>query len=185
MFIFSLPMEQVYMYILLAAGALTVLYVFFGDIADPGDALPVFSPTVILAFITFSAAIGFLLEVATEFNEWSVLGIAAMAAVLLDILLYFFILLPLSSAEASIAYSDESLPGQVAKVILPIPVDGYGEVVLETYAGMISKRATGYDNEAISQDEKVLIIEVNEGTLYVRAYEPLDFTKKIKLTRGI
>ena len=109
---------------------------------------------------------------------------AAMAAVVLDLLLYLFILLPLSSAESSIAYSDESLLGQVANVIIPIPVDGYGVVVLETYAGMISKRAAGYDNEAIGQDQKVLIIEVNEGTLYVQAYEPLDFTKEMKMTRG-
>ena len=185
MMIFGLPMEQLYMYILLAAGALTVFYVFFGDIADMGEALPIFNPTVILAFITFGAAIGLLLETATEFNSWSVLGIAAMGSAVLDLLLYFFILLPLSSAESSIAYSEESLPGQVAKVIIPIPVDGYGEVVLETYAGMISKRAAGYDNEAIDQDEKVLIIEVNDGTLYVQAYKPLDFTEKIKLTRGI
>lgn len=185
MIVFGLPMEQLYMYILLVAGGLTVLYVFFGDIADVGEALPVFNPAVILAFVTFGSAIGFLLETATELNEWPVMAIAAGAAVVLDLLLYFFILLPLSSAESSIAYSEESLPGQVANVIIPIPVDGYGEVVLETYAGMISKRAAGYDNEAIGQDQKVLIIEVNDGTLYVQAYEPLDFTKKIKLTRGI
>ena len=185
MMVFGLTMEQLYMYILLGAGALTVLYVFFGDVAGMEEALPMFNPTVILAFITFTAAIGFLLETATEFNEWSVLGIAAMAAAVLDLLLYLFILLPLSFAESSIAYLDESLPGQVANVIIPIPVDGYGEVVLETYAGMISKRATGYDNEAIGQDQKVLIIEVNEGTLYVQTYEPLDLTKGIKPTRGI
>lgn len=185
MLIFGLPMEQIYMYVLLAAGALTVLYVFFGDIADFGEALPMFNPTVVLAFITFGAAIGFLLETATQFNEWSVLMIAAALAAVLDLLLYFFILLPLSSAESSIAYSEDSLPGQVANVIIPIPVDGYGEVVLETYAGVISKRATGYDNEAIGQDQKVLIIEVNDSTLYVQAYEPLDFTKEMKLTRGI
>ena len=185
MMAFGLPIEELYMYILLAAGAVTVLYVFFGDITDVGEALPVLNPTVILAFITFSAAIGLLLETATSFNEWAVLAIAAMSAAVLVLLLYFFILLPLSSAESSIAYSEESLPGQVANVIIPIPVDGYGEVVLETYAGMISKRATGYDNEAIDQDEKVLIIEVNDGTLYVQAYKPLDFTEKIKLTRGI
>jgi len=99
-------------------------------------------------------------------------------AVVLDILLYFFILLPLSSAESSIAYTDESLLGQVAKVIVPIPVDGYGEVVIETYGGIISKRAAGFDNEAIEQDRQVLIIQVNDGTLYVRDYEPMFSNKK-------
>ena len=176
MLIFDLQMERIYMYILLAAGALTVLYVFFGDIAGFGEVLPMFKPTVVLAFIIFGAALGFLLETATQFNEWSILLIAAAVAAVLDLLFYFFILLPLSAAESATAYSEDSLPGQVANVVIPIPVDGYGEVILETYAGAISKRATGYDNEAIGQDQKVLIIEVNDSTLYVQAYKPLDFT---------
>ncbi|MBT2570587.1 hypothetical protein [Planococcus sp. ISL-110] len=178
MLIFSLSMEQLYMYLLLAAGALTVLYVFFGDIADLGEALPVFNLHVILAFITFGSAIGLLLESATELNEWTVLAIAAGVAATLDLFFYVFILVPLSSAESSIAYSEDLLPGQVGRVIIPIPVDGYGEVVLENYAGMISKRATGYDNEAIGQDQKVLIIEVNDGTLYVQAYKPWTLQRK-------
>ncbi|MGK7378941.1 hypothetical protein ACSFXN_13990 [Planococcus sp. 1R117A] len=171
--LFGLSMEQLYMYTLLFAGALTVLYVFFGDIADAGDGLPFFNPTIILAFITLLAAAGYLLEVTTKLDSLAILGIAAVVALLFDILLYFFILLPLSSAESSIAYTDESLLGQVAKVIIPIPVDGYGEVIIETYGGIISKRATGFDNEAIGQDRQVLIIEVKDGTLYVRDYEPL------------
>ncbi|ANU08970.1 hypothetical protein A1A1_10546 [Planococcus antarcticus DSM 14505] len=169
--IFGMQMEQLYMYILLVAGALTVLCVFFGDIVDLRDALPIINPTVILTFITIGSAIGFLLETATEFNEWSVLAISAGFAFVLDLLLYVFILLPLSSVEPTIAYSEESLPGKVADVTIPIPVDGYGEVILETYAGVISKRATGFDNEAIGQDEKVLIVEVSGDTLYVQAWD--------------
>ena len=65
----------------------------------------------------------------------------------------------------------------MGKVIIPIPIDGYGEVVIETYSGMISKRAAGYDNEAIDQERQVLIIEVCDGTLYVRDYEPITFNK--------
>lgn len=176
--IFGLSMEQLYMYTLIIAGALTVLYVFFGDVADTGDAIPFLNPTVILAFVTLLSASGYLLERASDWSSFAILGVSVVIAVILDILLYFFILLPLSSAEASIAYTDDSLLGQVARVIIPIPVDGYGEVVIETYAGMISKRAAGFDNEAIAQDRQVLIIEVNDGTLYVRDYEPVNFDRK-------
>ncbi|MGI2328767.1 hypothetical protein [Planococcus sp. YIM B11945] len=173
--LFGLAMEQLYMYILIIAGAITVLYVFFGDIADGGDAIPFFNPTVILAFFTLAAAAGFLLETLTGIDSLAIIGMSVAIAVLLDFLLYFFVLLPLSSAEASIAYTDESLLGQVARVIIPIPVDGYGEVALETYGGMIAKRAAGFDNEAIGQDQQVLIIEVRDSTLYVREYEPVSF----------
>jgi len=170
--LFSLDVEQVYMYGLLIAGGLTLLYVLFGDMADAGEGLPLLNPAVLLAFFTLFFAIAILLEKASGLNSLSILLISAVASVVLDILFYFFILLPLKSAEASIAYTEESLLGQVAKVIIPIPSDGFGEVVLETYGGMISKRATGYDNEPIAQDEQVLIIEIDDGTLYVREYQP-------------
>lgn len=176
--LFGLAMEQLYMYTLIIAGALTVLYVFFGDIADGGEALPFLNPTVILAFFTLAAATGYLLEIGTGLGSTAIIAIALATAVFLDILLYFFVLLPLSSAEASIAYTEQSLLGQVAKVIVPIPEDGYGEVVMETYGGMIAKRAAGYDNEAIAQDEQVLVIDVKDNTLYVRAYEPVIFNNK-------
>ena len=175
--LFGLSMEQIYMYTLIIAGAFTILYVFFGDIAEAGEAVPFLNPAVILAFFTLAAALGFVLEAATGFSSLTILGIAAAGAVMLDLLLYFFILLPMSSAEASLAYTDDALLGQVGKVIIPIPVDGYGEVVIETYSGMISKRAAGYDNEAIEQERQVLIIEVHDGTLYVRDYEPITFNK--------
>ncbi len=174
--IFGFPMEQLYMYILLLAGALTVLCVFFGEDPESGEVVRVFQPIMIFSFFTFSSAIGFLLKTATIFNEWSVLSIAVLAALLLDFLLYFFILLPFSYASNS--HIEESLSGQVGNVTTPIPVDGYGEVVLETYAGKFSKRATGYSNESFDQNEKVLVLEVSEGTLYVRAYQPMDLVEK-------
>lgn len=170
--LFGLEITQVYLYGLLIAGGLTLLYVLFADVADAGDGFPLLNPAVLLAFFTMFFAVAFLLEKATGLSGITVIAIAVLAGVILDILFYFFILLPLKSAEASIAYTEDSLLGQVARVIVPIPEDGYGEVVLETYAGMISKRATSYDNEPIGQDEQVLIIEIEDGTLYVREYEP-------------
>jgi len=151
-----------------------VLYLFFGDIADGvGEGIPFFNPTVILAFLTFFAALGFIIEIFTSLNSILISIISAVLSLVLDVLLYYFILIPLKSAEVSMAYTEESLGGQVGKVIVPIPVDGFGEVIVETVNGIISKRATSYDNVAIPYDSKVLIVEVAKGTLYVREYEPL------------
>lgn len=176
--LFGVGVEQIYMYGLLIAAGLTLLYVLFGDMADAGEGLPLLNPAVLLAFFTLFFATAFVLEKAGGLNSPSIILISATAAAVLDFLLYFFVLLPLKSAESSIAYTEESLLGQVARVIIPIPVDGYGEVVLETYGGMISKRAAGYDNEPIAQDEQVLIIEIADGTLYVREYEPFVLRNK-------
>ena len=108
-----------------------------------------------------------------------VIIVALVISAILTFLLYFFVLVPLSSAEVSIAYTDESLQGQVGKVIVPIPIDGFGEIVIETVNGLISKRAAGYDNEEIEYEKEVLIIEVENGTFLVKEYEPL------KITRGM
>ena len=92
---------------------------------------------------------------------------------ILTFLLYFFVLVPLASAEVSTAYTNESLQGQVGKVIVPIPTDGYGEIVIETVNGLISKRAAGYDKEEIEYEKQVLIIDIENGTFLVKEYVPL------------
>ncbi len=174
--LFGMPIMQVYLVVLIIAALATVLYLFFGDVAEGiGEVSPLLDPAVVLAFITFTAAVGYLLEFVTGWNSVMILVIALASAFVFDLLLYFFVLVPLRSAEVSLAYTDASLMGQVGKVIVPIPVDGYGEIVIETVNGLISKRAAGYENNAIDYGKEVLIIEVKEGTFIVKEYEPFRF----------
>ncbi|AOV06597.1 NfeD family protein [Sporosarcina ureilytica] len=174
--LFGLPVVQVYLYALIVSGLITILYVFFSDIAEGmGEGSPFLDPAVILSFITFTSAAGYIIELLVEWHSGVVLAVAIAIAIVLDILLYFFVLLPLSSAEVSLAYTDESLMGQVGRVIVPVPIDGYGEIVIETVNGRISKRATGYENAAIDYGKEVLIIEVKNGTFIVKEYEPFRF----------
>ncbi|MDN4606418.1 hypothetical protein [Sporosarcina highlanderae] len=174
--LFGMPVINVYLTVLIIAGLATVLYLFFSDIAEGiGEASPLLDPAVILAFITFTSAVGYILELMTDWNHLFILLISLAAATALDFLLYFFVLLPLKSAEVSLAYTDESLTGQVGKVIVPVPVDGFGEIVIESVNGIISKRAAGYENQPIDYGKEVLIIEVKEGTFIVKEYEPFRF----------
>lgn len=173
-----MAIEQIYLYVLLIMGAATILYVFFGDVIEGiEEGIPFFNPSVIMAFVTLVSATGYVLEVSTSWNSWFILIASVVVGVILDMLLYFFILLPMSSAEVSMAYTDESLAGQVGKVITPIPIDGYGEIVIETVNGLINKRAIGFDNEEIDYGKEVLVIDVKEGTFLVREYEAFDFMK--------
>lgn len=174
--LFGMPIVQVYLFGLIIAGLATLLYIFFSDIAEGvGDASPFLDPAVILAFITFVAAGGYILELVTTWSSGIILVIALVTAFVLDLLLYVFVLLPLKSAEVSISYTDESLMGQVGKVIVPIPIDGFGEIVIESVNGLISKRAAGYENTAIEYGKEVLMIEVKDGTFIVKEYEPFRF----------
>ena len=154
-----MKIEQIFLYGLFIIGLLTILYVLFADAIEGLDA-GIFNPTSILSFLLFICASGFFLLKLTNWNEEVVIIVALVISAILTFLLYFFVLVPLSSAEVSTAYTDESLQGQVGKVIVPIPIDGFGEIVIETVNGIISKRAVGYDNEEIEYEKEVLIIEV-------------------------
>ncbi|KGR78898.1 membrane protein [Ureibacillus manganicus DSM 26584] len=169
---FGIEIQTVYLTTLIVAGCITVLYILFSDALDGVvDGILFFNPSVILAFITITSASGYLLEQFSPMSSLLVLIISSTLSAILSSLLYFFILVPLKSAEVSLAYTEQSLEGQIGKVIVPIPKDGFGEVVIETAAGIISKRATGFDNEAIDYNDEILIIEVKDGTLHVKKYQ--------------
>ena len=174
--LFGLPIVQFYLYALIILALITILYVFFSDIAEGiGEGSPFLDPAVVLSFLTFTAAAGYILELVVSWDSGIILIVALAIAFVLDLLLYFFVLLPLSSAEVSLAYTEASLAGQVGKVIVPVPADGFGEVVIETVNGLISKRASGYENSSIDYGKEVLVIDVKEGTLIVKEYEPFRF----------
>ena len=87
--LFGIEIAQLYMYGLIIAGALTLLYVLFSDMADAGEGLPLLNPAVLLAFFTLFFAIAFLLERVTGMDSLTIMVIAAIAGVVLDILFYF------------------------------------------------------------------------------------------------
>ena len=174
---FGYSLEVIYLTILIVIGCCTVLYLFFADVADASvDGIPFLDPAILLSFITFTAASGYIFEHFSSFTSFIIFVIAIIIASIFTVLLYFFLLVPLRSAEVSLAYTDESLESQVARVIVPIPVDGFGEIVIEGVNGIISKRAASYHNSEIPYDAQVLIIEVRKGTAFVAVYEKEAFT---------
>lgn len=173
MTLFGMTLESFYLVLLIISGCLTLLLVFFGDFLEALDELPGFlSPILILAFITFFSAGSYILEKATTLNSFLIMVIAALVAALLDILLNVFVLVPLKSAEQSLGYTEKSLEGRVGKVIIPIPEDGFGEVVIESNSGMISKSAVSVDHQPIAEGKDVLVIDVKKGVLHVVPYTP-------------
>ena len=169
---FGYSIETIYLTVLIVIGCCTVLYLFFADFADVSiEGAPFLDPAVILSFITFTSAAGYLLERLFDLSSMIIFIIALVISSLLTALLYYFLLIPLRSAEVSLAYTDESLESQVGKVIVPIPIDGFGEIIIETVNGIISKRAASFHQVEIPYDTQVLIIEMRDGTAMVAIYE--------------
>ncbi|MFE8697899.1 hypothetical protein ACFYKT_16280 [Cytobacillus sp. FJAT-53684] len=166
--LFDIPIQTLYLYTLVISGSLIILYLFFGDMVEGlSEATGFLNPVLVLAFLTFLSAIGYLLESLTGMNSLIIIVIAAIASLILDTLLNVFVLIPLANTEESLVYTEDSLKGRIASVIIPIPKDGFGEILIESISGRISKPAASFDNTIIEEGRKVLVIDVKDGVLYV------------------
>lgn len=175
--LYGYSLETIYLIGLIVGGSLTFLYILFGDLLEGiFEAITEgpLNPTVVLAFITIFSSMAYLMEKFTSVGSLIIFLASLITALILVTLLNVFILVPLSQAEATLAYSDEDLKGRVGKVIISIPIDGFGEVIIQGNGGNIAKTAVSFDKEAIAYDTDVLIIEVENGVLHVLPHEKLD-----------
>lgn len=170
--IFGFSLPTIYIALLFISGIFVLLYALFGDIIEGLDeGIPFFNPILIGSFVIFVSAIGYVLEIATSWSSLIILIIAGVVGFLLTTCLNLFVLLPMKSAEHSLAITDESLKGKIGKTIIPIPEDGFGEVLLESVSGRIAKSAKSFDGKEIPEGTQVLVVNVKDGVLYVIPYE--------------
>lgn len=170
--IFGVSILSIYLTMLIVSGILVLLYILFGDILEGiGEGIPFFQPVLIFVFFVFLSAAGYILELVTSINSLFILVLSVFGSFILTTLLHVFVLVPLSSAEESIAYSEDSLKGRLGTVIIPIPMDGYGEVLIDSISGRIAKAATSFDGTEIGEGIRVLVVDVKDGVLYVRPYD--------------
>lgn len=174
--LFGTPLPTIYLYVLIFSGALTVLYLFFGDMIEGiFDGINFLNPVLIFSFLTIFSASGYLFESFTTIHYVVIAIISATISFILVTLLNVFVLIPLSKAEGSLVYKEEDLKGRVGIVITAIPVDGFGEVLIESISGRVAKPAASFDDKAIANGKKVLVIDIVDGVLHVILYEESEY----------
>lgn len=172
--LFGVPIQTIYLYTLMIAGSLTLLFLFFGDVfAGLSEGIPFLNPTLALAFFTCFSAGGYIGELILPLSHLLIALFSCILSIILVILLHFFVLVPLSSAEESLVYKEDDLRGRVGKVITAVPIEGFGEVVIEGIGGTISKSAVSFENQQISYGTTVLVVDINNGVLLVTPHEPI------------
>jgi membrane protein implicated in regulation of membrane protease activity len=174
---FSIPLETIYLYGLIISGVLTVLYVLFADVfhfQGLGDGFDFLNPVLIFAFVTILSASGYLFERLSSLHYLLILGLSAVAALIVVSLLNVFVLVPLSGAEESLVYKESDLHGRIGTVITSIPADGYGEVIIDSTSGRIAKPALSFDGDAIANGTSVLVVQVKNGVLEVTVHHQLE-----------
>ena len=165
--LYGVPLETVYLYGLIFSGGLTFLIILFNDVFSGLELPDIFNPTLILSFLTIFFASGFLFESVTDLQGGLIISFSFLLALATVTLLNVFVLVPVSRAESSLTFHDHDLRGRVGMVLTAVPVDGFGEVLIQSNSGSISKTAASFKNEQIASDTKVLIIEVRNGVVYV------------------
>ncbi|CAM3844143.1 hypothetical protein [Mesobacillus zeae] len=171
--LFGLPLETLYLYGLIISGAVTVLYLFFGDILN-GIMDAFINPVLIFSFITIFSAGGYIAENVTGFNSGLIAAASAALSFILVTLLNVFVLIPISGAEESLVYKESDLRGKTGTVITSVPGGGFGEVLIESVSGRIAKPAASFSGREIPYGKKVLVIDVANGVLQVELYEEME-----------
>ncbi|ANB57912.1 hypothetical protein GFC29_3235 [Anoxybacillus sp. B7M1] len=172
---FGYPIETVYLFTLVISGSLTFLYILLSDVLDGiFDAFdhPLLSPQLFLSFFTVLSATGYLLERYTAASSYFIGLISAGVALIVVLLLHFFVFVPLRSAESSLNYAQEDLEGCRAKVIITVPADGFGEILIQRASGAISKPAKSLKNEEIPLEAEVIVVSMENGVAVVAKRDP-------------
>ncbi|WP_188454623.1 NfeD family protein [Virgibacillus oceani] len=176
--IFGYSLETIYLIGLIVGGCLVFIYILLSDILEGMFEFlsgGIFNPTLVLSFIAILSAAGYILEISTSIHSLVIFIISLVLSGILVTLLNLFILIPLSSAESSLVYTDDDLKGRVGKVIISIPDDGYGEVVISGKGGTISKSAKSFEDQPIPEGTEVLVIDIKNGVVFVSVHDQVNF----------
>jgi hypothetical protein len=163
-----MELDTLYLTVLLVSGGVTIIYVLLSDVFD---SIAIFdswlSPAFVLSAISFFSASAYLLEKFSPLSSVVSAGISLVVASMLAILFNLFILTPLQHTEESTAYSEEDLEGEYGEIILSIPAEGFGEIVVRLDSGTIAKTATSMDGKPISAGATAVIMKIENDIAYV------------------
>jgi membrane protein implicated in regulation of membrane protease activity len=130
-----------------------------------------FNTTVVMSALTALGGTGILFTLYAPLLPVVIFLLSLCSAFLLSILFYFLYVKPMESAESSTGFSVNDFIGMVGEVTIPIPKDGYGEIVLSIAGAASNQIAASFEEVEIRSGTKALVIEVRDGTLLVSPYE--------------
>ena len=158
-----------------------LITIIFGDVL--GDALDGFfdflsmdhldcmQPVVFVGGITILGGCGIMLSRYTDLALLPVAIISLTLSVVISVIVYFSYVKPMKNSENSTGYSMQDLIGKIGEVSVPIPVGGYGEVLIKGGPGLTNQIAANMDQAEIPAGTRVVVGEVKEGVVYVFLFE--------------
>ncbi|ANS75415.1 protease [Paenibacillus yonginensis] len=167
-------MEGLYLGCLIGGVLFTLASVLVGDLLGQWldgmfDFLSVdfMKPVVLAGGVTGFGGAGILLERYSGLGRAAVLVLAICIALILCALVYFAYVAPAERSENSTGYSEKELPGQIGEVSIPIPGEGYGEVMVNGVGGNSLHIAASWERREIAAGVQVVIVDWRDGVVYV------------------
>lgn len=154
-----------------------VVTIIFGDVLGDAfdgvfdflslDQVDFMEPMVIVGGITVFGGAGIMLSKYTTLEILPIAILAFIVAILLSMLIYFTYVKPMKNSENSTGFSVLDLVGKTGEVIIPIPNQGFGEILIKIGAGNTNQVAASLNGEEFPAGTMVIVAEVREDTLYV------------------
>lgn len=130
-------------------------------------------PIITASAITSFGGAGILLDRYSGLGTAAVVMLAIVIAVLLSVLVYFVYVKPMENSENSTGFSESELPGKIGEVTVPIPAQGFGEVMVKQAGGNSLHIASSWDRKEIPAGTAVVVIETaKDGTVQVSELYP-------------
>ena len=160
-------------WICLCIGVLFSLVTFvFGEALDLDGMLDVegtdfLNTTTVAAFVTSFGGAGVLLATYAALSSVAGLVVGLCVAFLASTSIQFLYVRPMQRAERSVAFSMKELVGRTARVTIPIPATGYGEVMLSISGGNVCQIARSGNGNQIPVGTEVVVIETAPDSVSV------------------
>lgn len=174
-------MQTIYWSCLCGGFIFAVITVIFGDVLGDVfggvldslsfDHLDFLNPMVVVGGITAFGGAGILLERLTSLEALVAAIFSMMIATLLSVLVYFVYVRPMKNAEISSGYVMSELSGKIGTVTVPVPEQGFGEVMVKIGGGNTNHIACSSDGESFPAGTRVVVANIEEGVLKVIPYQ--------------
>lgn len=172
MALFGYALQTLYLYGLVITGLIAVVYFIFGDIVEgifDGVAGSSQHLTLLFSFLAILCGGGYILEYVTAWNSIAIFVVAVLISFICVLFMQAFVLVPISRSEQNTAYRTNDFVGQTGEVLVSVPAEGFGEVLLVSKFGNNAMPAKSFAQKPIAQGEFVKVIEIQDGVLIVEA----------------
>jgi membrane protein implicated in regulation of membrane protease activity len=173
-------MQTVYWGCLYGGIIFALVTIIFGDILGDifsgldslsFDHLDFLSPMVIVGGITAFGGTGIMLDRLTSLETLIIIILSLIIAIALSVFVYFIYVRPMKNAENSNSYTMSDLVGKIGIVTVPVPKNGFGEVLIRIGAGNTNHIACSCDGEGFTQGPRVIVAEIKDGVVNVFRYQ--------------